>query len=586
MKHYWYQRKTIRVLAVTFTLISVLAILGVVFARNNRATTAMADGSYTVWLPVIEGRSRPVVAGTPQPPPASSNSEWSQDAHDAQRTGYIQEEPEEPWTLLWTWNGPDGNGGTGGHFYNAPREARTITGGANVYVPAGSSGLYALAKNDGHQVWHLSNTQFNAVPAYDPATGYLYAGGADGQLYKINASNGTVAQTYAAGSGLNKSVLLVGNYAYVITDSGDLHKVNTSNMTRAWVYSAGSGVSTPAAYSSARGLILFATDDLDVHAIKDADGSALWRVKPTSHPAQAPYTFYGSWPVIAEQHGVVFLRLNLGMSALWSGPNTGSGGGGVYPSSNADTRALLQNNNGDLENLFALNLDDGSQKFVPAVGFGGVEALDGSGNPVLQDGPMPVVKTLDNGKEVAYISFRSGQGSPNDGRWDSHLGEMVLDDNTISGLAAGDLRFVDFPKSYVNITDEQTPLTMAGNTLFQAHWGASESVHILDRQDSKGQVHDDPITGESRPAIIRRMQACSDFNPSTHWTSCGLTLYADGRYWAGPGFWVYWNAYDPPTPDRGAYSEGILPRYSYVSDGLLVVEGNGGDLIVLGLANR
>ncbi len=67
-----------------------------------------------------------------------------------------------------------------------------------------------------------------------------------------------------------------------------------------------------------------------------------------------------------------------------------------------------------------------------------------------------------------------------------HMGEMVLDDTTVPGLVAGDLRFVDFPNSYVNITDEQTPFTMAGDTLFHAHWGASDSVKIVDRSAGKG----------------------------------------------------------------------------------------------------
>src|SRR6185503_868308 len=43
----------------------------------------------------------------------------------------------------------------------------------------------------------------------------------------------------------------------------------------------------------------------------------------------------------------------------------------------------------------------------------------------------------------------------------------------------------------------------------------------------------------------------------------------------------YWNVLDPPTPVRSAYSEGVLPRYTYVSDGMMIVEGNGGDLFVL-----
>ena len=88
-----------------------------------------------------------------------------------QRTGYIAIEPNEPWTLLWTWNGPDANGGTGGHAYDAPREARTVAGGGYIYVPAGAQGLYALREASGQVAWHLTAAAFNATPAFDPAAG-------------------------------------------------------------------------------------------------------------------------------------------------------------------------------------------------------------------------------------------------------------------------------------------------------------------------------------------------------------------------------------------------------------------------------
>jgi hypothetical protein len=182
---------------------------------------------------------------------------------------------------------------------------------------------------------------------------------------------------------------------------------------------------------------------------------------------------------------------------------------------------------------------------------------------------------------VAYSHFRSGQGNPGDGRWDSHLGEMVLDKQTISGLVAGDLRFISSSGTYIKITDEQTPLTMAGDTVFHAHWGASESLQITDRSSSRGLTYDKPISTIKNPTVIRRIDACSSFNPATHWTTCGLALFDDGRYWSGPGWWVYWNVLDPPTPSRPAYSEGILARYTYVSDGLVIVQGNGGELFVL-----
>jgi len=512
---------------------------------------------------------------------AAANSEWTQEGHDAQRTGFTLEEPLEPWSLAWTWNGPDANGGTGGHFYNAPKEAHTVTGGSYVYVPGGAAGLFGLRKSDGGQAWRITSTAFNATPAYDPATGALYAGGEDGSLYKVEGASGNVLGKYAAGAKLNKAVLLVGNSAYVLTENGQLHKVNTTNMSRAWVYSAGANAATPGAYSAQKGLVVFCTSDLNVHAVRETDGQAQWRVKPTSRPAQDPYTFEGFWPVVAEQHGIVFVRLNLGSDALWSGPNQGSGGGGVYPSTNAETRALLTSNNGALENLFALNLTDGSKKFIPAVGYGGVEYRTNSTTGLfLQSGPVPVVKVNGDGSEVAYIPFRSGQGNPPDGRWDSHMGEMVLDGTTVPGLAAGDMRFVEFPNSYVKVTDEQTPFTMAGNTLFHAHWGASESTAILDRSAGRGLSAGAPITSRAHPAVIRRQTACGSYDKGTHLTTCGLTLYGDGRYWNGPGFWVYWNVMDPPSTAGNAYSDGLLPRYTYASGGLMVVEGNGGDLSV------
>lgn len=501
--------------------------------------------------------------------------EWVQDAHDAQRSGYTPQEPRLPWKLLWTWNGPDEQGGPGGHFYDAPREARTVTGGRFIYVPAGEAGLFALSKLDGSIAWRLDSATFNAAPAYDPSTGLVYAGSADRSLYQIDAEVGTVRGTYEAGSPLNKAALLNGPFVYALTANGELHKVHTLDMTPHWVYAAGSESATPPALSPAAGVVVFAASDLSIHAVNDTDGSLRWNVRPGEHPQRPPFTFEGYWPVIAEQQGVVFVRLNLGMDGLWSGP----GENRKYPNTNAEIRAYLRENT-HLKNLFALDLNDGSERFIPAVGYGGVETLVNEDVPGLDAGPVPLIKLFADGVEVAYTFFRSGQTKHPDGRWDSHIGEMVLNDGAIEGLSAGDLRFVYFGNSNIHITDEQSPLTMAGDTLFHAHWGASESARIVDRSPQRGLAFDKPILSEANPVVIRRMEACADYNPQTHWTTCGLTLFDDGRYWNGPGWWVYWNTLDPPTPSRRAYSEGILPRYTYASDGLVIVQGNGGDLMV------
>jgi outer membrane protein assembly factor BamB len=498
-----------------------------------------------------------VVIKLPYFGPAVPNpAEWTQDAHDPQRTGYTFEEPVLPWTLLWTWNGPDPDGGPGGHFYHAPREARTVTGGSWVFVPAGNRGLYALSKTSGEPAWHLQAAGFEATPAYDPNSRHLLAGGTDGRLYKIEAHTGRVSGTYQAGSPIHKSVLLVGEHAYIITLEGRLHKVNIQDMTRSWIYDAGSPISTPPAYSASRGLVVFASEDLHVHAVQQTTGTQHWRVKPTSRPAKYPYSFDGYWPVVADGQGIVFVRLNLGMNALWSGPLTGEWGGGIYPLTNAEIRDFLQSEGGKWKNLFALDLDNGQEKFVPAVGFGGVEGLKDD-KPVLENGPVPVVRVLPDGKEVAYTHFRSGQGGAKDGRWDSHIGEMVLDNSTVPGMAAGDLRFINTANLQTVISDEQTPLTGAGDTLFHAHWGASESFRITDRSDARGKTFENPILTSLNPTVIRRIVSCASFDPATHWTSCGLSLFGDTRYWSGPGWWVYWNVLDPSDTSTA----GLQRRY-------------------------
>jgi outer membrane protein assembly factor BamB len=526
--------------------------------------------------------STPTAASpTPEPERLNISTEWNQDAANAQRTGFISEEPELPWELLWTWNGPDQRGGTEDHFYNAPPEARTITGGDYLFAPAGVHGLYSLLKIDGSIAWNFRGASVTASPAYDPLSNMIFIGGEDGILYKINVLTGEVVGKYQANSSIIKSILLSEGYVYSVTESGLLHKVNKIDMSPAWIYDAGSRISTPPAYSALSKVIIFATEDLHLHGVNENDGTARWRVNPTPNPARFPFTFDGYWPVISEQHGIAFFRLNLGMDGLWSGPMEGQ----KYPQTNQEVRIYLKDNP-HLKNLFALDLETGKEKFIPAVGYGGVEMLDNDDRPELITGPVPVIKTQPDGSEVAYIFFRNGQSPHPDGRWDSHIGEMVLDDHTIPGLEAGDLRFVQFNNSFIHITDEQCPLTMAGSTLFHAHWGASESTRITDRSPELGFSYDNPIRSEPNPVIIRRMQSCPDFNPQTHWTTCGLTLYDDGRFWNGPGWWVYWDTLDPPTPSRRAYSEGILPRYTYVSDGLVIVQGNGGELAVFKHSGR
>jgi outer membrane protein assembly factor BamB len=177
------------------------------------------------------------------------SQDWSQDAGNAQRTGFTPISPDLPWTFRWVFNGPGPAGGTDGHFYDAPPEARPISGGGNIFIPAGDEGVFAKQLSNGADLWHFTETAVNAALAYDPLSGTVFAGGADGILYRIDAASGTVSGSFDAGSPINKAVLLAASHAFAVSDNGMLHAVHTGSMERTWVYDGGAAAATPPSYS-------------------------------------------------------------------------------------------------------------------------------------------------------------------------------------------------------------------------------------------------------------------------------------------------------------------------------------------------
>jgi hypothetical protein len=114
-------------------------------------------------------------------------------------------------------------------------------------------------------------------------------------------------------------------------------------------------------------------------------------------------------------------------------------------------------------------------------------------------------------------------------------------------------------------------------------------VRIIDRSNTKGLSYNNPIEVTNYPVVMRAMKACGTKNTATHYTTCGMNYVTDGgRFYNPPGYWVYWDVADPPGWRVGSgnsagtsYSAGFLPRYTYVSNGYVIVEGNGGDLFVM-----
>jgi len=543
-----------------FVLPFVLALLGlggVIASHPLRLAPQVTLTPIALYLPLVMGGEggieptatpSPAPTATPTPSPTPSltpmmtptptataglptTGEWSQHAHDAQHSGYTAQVVAYPWRLRWIWNGVNASGGvqkvtsTG----SLPRNVQPVTGGGRVYVAAGTDGVFALSEDTGGQLWQRSGIgDIRSTVAYDADTQAVFAVSANGTLYKLSASDGSVLDQFASGqsSTLPLPPTLLGDRV-LFSMGNSVYAVEKQTMQPIWEYNAAAIVAVPPAYSPSRNLVIVATEpDLYVHAIRNADGGQQWRVRPvdSSRSFEDPTEYRMGWPVIAENAGYVLVKVRLDWQTLWRD----------WPQTNSGMRQLLTDNPGE-QALFVLDLDDGSLPYIANVGHGGYGDSD-----YLPMGTQPVVKRLPNGKDVVYLIIRAKHAY--DSRWDSHFGEMVLDDTTVSGLTGGDVRFIafDWPPGSADpflLTDEQPNVSMAGDYLFGGHWEAGFALQILDRSDERGSFTN-KITSQ-RLATVATSQddigACA-FSPS-HYCSSGLTNTRQYDF----GFYTYYN---------------------------------------------
>jgi hypothetical protein len=494
------------------------------------------------------------------------NTEWSQHAHNAQRTSFTDQVVPTPWRWKWAWNGPNSTGGISSGKFGLPRNSQPVTGGGRVYIAAGSRGVYALNQSNGTVAWNRNpGGSINSTPAYDGDTNALFVVSSNGTLYKLNAENGNTIAQFASGASSTLPLPPAVISDRVFFSMGNrVYAVNKVTMAQLWSYDAGAPVHTPPAYSPSRNRVIAVSSDLFVHAIENGSGARAWRVKPTVRTGGNPgdsnagvaEVAYG-WPVIAEVHGYVFVKLRLDWQALWVFP---------WPPDNATMRQNLTSRP-EYQALLVLDLDDGSKPFTANIGHGGYG--DGGYLPM---GPQPVIKRLNNGQEVAYIAIRGDNRYDN--RWDTLPGEMVLDDTTVPGLTAGYVRWIDshnFTNSQVFFpTDEQPYVSMAGDYLFFAHWEAGVAYQITDRSASRGSYQSRISTSIATAMVTSQDDTGCAFS-ARHYCANGLT---NTRSYP-PGFYIYYR--------QGAVYDRYWSEYAewVVSNGLILFVSTDGAVAAL-----
>lgn len=498
---------------------------GAAGGSNGTAGTGGSSGGST-------GGAVGTGGGSVLPPP--DPAEWSQHAHDAQRSSFTTQVVEPPWVWKWAWNGPDSAGKVPSNHRRLPRNVQPVTGGGQVYVALGAEGVVALDLETGAEAWMRNpGGSIEATAAYDDS-GSLYVVSTNGTLYRLSASSGDTTGSYALGAPSSHPPAIAGDRVYVSAGTRVV-ALARADLSESFTYEAGSVVQTPPAYSATKHRLVVGSEDLYVHAIDTADGTRAWRVKPSVHEPGSPFEFTYGWPVIAEAHGLVLMKMRLDWATLWTWS--------PWPTDNAQIRSNLEANPSQ-QALHVLDLDDGSVPFIANVGHGGY-----GDNDYMPMGPQPVVKRFGDGTEVVYTIGRGGGGT--DGRWDSQFVELVLDD-AISGFQPGYVRFIQYGGegwggTYgMPPTDEQPNPIVSGDQLLAAHWALGLGLRVGERSASYG-TYENRISSTPLPHIVAQTSTSAGAYSATHYVDGPFGLEPD---WRGVplGFYVYYepadNVYD------------------------------------------
>jgi outer membrane protein assembly factor BamB len=509
---------------------------------NQKVPVTGLGGGKMIYLPLVQVGSATTPIPTPTPMIVSTG-DWAQLSGNPQRTGYTPANIPTPWHVKWIWNGPAGGGDSGPapDHLALPQDVQPITGNGRLYIGHSDGVVRAISETTGHLVWSSQNlgAPILNTGAFDPDSNSVYFGAKNGKFYQLDAATGAQKRVTDLRGDITMAPLLAGDTVYVgssvpaasgvqpIYSGGTLYALNKADLVQRWSYDAGAGlVATPSYSANHGGLIILLAEDKSVHALQAGSGTRLWRavVNADIDPKRGT-VFADTYPVISDANDIVVVRSYLNWSKMWL-PSTGA------PAAIADIRAFLAQNP-TLQSFFVLGLGDGSSKYVAPVMLGSI----GNGGDFMNPPPQVTLRTLPDNSQVAYLLWRNQQACINptcDGREDTTVGEM--------DLTTGNIRFVQDYKNQGDMrlpTDEQSPLSIAGDTLFYAHWMLLGGLQITDRSGSLGGTYKTPIKTHEIAPVVNTLSAGACPGRSNHaCPTSGMSLPCDS-FLVNPGFYIY-----------------------------------------------
>jgi len=220
---------------------------------------------------------------------------WPQLQNTPQRTGYSPVTIRPPFQKKWDVRLTDLDVGN-----RIQRTVQPIIAEGKVFLGCKNGRFFALGAKTGEVEWTFdAGGPIRHTAGY--AKGKVFFAAFDGRVYALESATGKKAWAFSNGRrhGFSTAVLLVGDKVFAVDRGGRLFCLNQSDGKEVWHYDAGAPVYQSPACNA--GGIYFADEHMQVHGVKEADGSRLWRSKKLTG-----LSFQQYWPVVV--HGVVIVR--------------------------------------------------------------------------------------------------------------------------------------------------------------------------------------------------------------------------------------------------------------------------------------
>jgi outer membrane protein assembly factor BamB/tRNA A-37 threonylcarbamoyl transferase component Bud32 len=244
---------------------------------------------------------------------------------------------------------------TGDKVYSSPLVADGV-----VYIGSNDGNLYALDAGNGSEIWRYpTGSSITSSPTI--AAGLVYVGGNDQRLHAVAADTGQVRWTAEAGGVVHSSPTVDGGTVYVGSRSAHLLAFAADTGQPRWQFPAGDWFNSSPAVAG--GVVFVGCRDKNIYAVDAATGVERWHVTATSTVDSSPAVVGDRVYIGADDYRVRCLAVADGAQSweFWAKAGVVSGPvvdkGVVYVGS-------------DDGNLYAIEADTGRQRWAYTTGGG------------------------------------------------------------------------------------------------------------------------------------------------------------------------------------------------------------------------